>query len=575
MVRSVLAGTDGFLLLILLYPLLLLAISSNWIFTPAGYVDPWVYYGYFRDLIAFKNDGFLANHYYGSRLSWLLPGFLAHRFLNPESASVALHLGVYYVAVFSLYFTLKRTAGQRGALTGALLLAGYAFFLNAAGWDYVDGAGIAYCLLAFALLTRAACGVSPRAGCLAAGAAAAAMVHANLVCLVLCPLFGLYWLALRRVRASNAQPPAERNSQIRAALNTKPLAGGKALGWFLAGAALLTMLLCFVNYWICGTWLFFLPSVRFAIQSAAASNPWAQPAAQWLPGAKWLVLPVAAFAAVVGALLVARKRRQALTYAGAFGALFAAALLLFLALEWTGAPVLQLHYYADYLLPWLFLALGAGLSPLLEGLSPAGFATVMLLCGAAFPLPLWGAGAWTQPGNAFGLWLPLAIGALLVLALLARLPRRGALALALFALCACHVALAPFAYSPNDRHAARQSFLRIASAAEVVREVTGRADFLFWYDRQEHGFREFLSLNSIFIWGYRTLGMDFPSLPEKLQLKPGTILVVPSERADAATQASLGLQSRGYDAVPLRGEPSSMQGVSYRIYFLEVSAGPR
>jgi hypothetical protein len=65
----------------------------------------------------------------------------------------------------------------------------------------------------------------------------------------------------------------------------------------------------------------------------------------------------------------------------------------------------------------------------------------------------------------------------------------AALALALFGLCACHAMLAPFSYTWSERHAGRESFLRIAGAAEVLREVIGTADFLFWYDRQEEDFR--------------------------------------------------------------------------------------
>jgi hypothetical protein len=565
-VWSALRRADSFLLLILLYPLLLLAISSNWIFSLGGYIDPWVYFGYFRDFIALKNDSVLASHYYGSRLSWLLPGFLAHRFLNPETASVVLHLGVYYLAVFSLYVTLRRAVGRRGALIAALLMGGYAYFLNAAGWDYVDGAGIAYCLLSIAFLTRAACGASPPANSVAAGAAAAAMVHANFVCLVLCPLLGIYWFALARIHAPDAAPPA--------AIPRVPPAW-KALGLALAGAASLTALLCVVNYWICGTWLFFLPSVRFVLQSVAAVNPWAVPAAQWLPGAKWLALPLVVLAAVAGPALAARIRRQPLTYAAASAALFAIVCVLFAVLESAGDPVLQLSYYASYLLPWLFLALGAALSPLLGGLSTAGFAAVGIVCGLAFPFPLWGLNVWNQLAAPFGLWLPLALGALLVPALLLKQPARGALPLALFALCACHATLAPFAYSPSQRHAARLSFLRITQAAERVRDLTATANLLFWYDRHEQGFPEFLSLNSVFIWGHRTLGMDFPALPPDARLRPGTILVLPSGRPGIAAQARQQLRSRGLDAAPFLAGTVPLAGASYKIHFLKVGPAPR
>ncbi len=589
---------DAFLALLLAYPLLLLAISSNWIFTQAGYVDPWVYFGYFRDLFTLKNDTLLAGHYYGSRLSWLLPGFAAHRFLNPVHASLLLHLGVYYCALFSLYCTLRRTVGRRGALIAAILLGGYGFFLRAAGWDYVDGAGIAYCLLATACLTRAAQGVAPRRAYLAAGAAAAASVHANLVCLAFCPLFAAYWWILPR--AGCAAPPhgAERKRLPTAV---------RALAWTLAGAAALTAALCVVNYAICGAWLFFLPSVRFAMSSALASNPWADSTLDWLPRANWLVLPAVVFAAVAATALAGRKQRRGWTYAGLFGALFAIECLLWTALELSGAPVLQLSYYASYLIPWLFLALGAALAPLLESCGAAGFAAAALVCGAVFPLPLWGVTALQQFAAKWGLGLPLACGVLLAAALAvatrslaapsvtlpraatppaatppaatpraaqkARLPNQAALALALFALCACHATLVPFSYTLAGRHAGQELFARITNVAERVRQVAGPADLLFWYDRQEAAFPEYLSLNSIFIWGPHTLGMDFPALPENSSPKPGTILVVPSARADAAGQARLLLEARGYHA-RLFHESVSVPGASYQIHFLKLEATP-
>ncbi|MEX2301439.1 MAG: hypothetical protein WD733_10915 [Bryobacterales bacterium] len=535
------------------YPLLLLAISSNWIFTPAGYIDPWVYYGYFQDLIAFKNDDFLATHYYGSRLAWILPGYGVHRLLgNPEAASIVLHLAVYYLAVLSLYFTLKGAVGRRGALLGSLLLGGYAFFLNAAGWDYVDGAGIAYCLLSLAFLTHGSGRRAASIAYLAAGAAAASMVHANLLCLIFCPLLGLYWLA--SVKINHGRFPSIGASSI-------------ALWWFVAGASLLSFLLGLVNYWICGAWLFFLPSIRFALHSMATTNPWAVPGTQWLAHAKWLVLPAMTFVAVGVSAIAAWKRRQALAYARVFGVLFGVALLLLVGLEAAGSPMLQLFYYASYLIPWLFLTLGSALAPMFEGLTRAGFAVAAVFCLVVFPVPLWGAAVLQQVATHFGLWLPLAFGALLIPVFLLRRPGRWASAVVLFALCACHATLAPFAHSRAQRHAARLSFQRIAGAAQIIENVAGSAEVQFWYDRREKSFPEFLSLNSVFIWGHHTIGMDFPDLPQSLRLKPATILAIPSERDDIPTQVREQLLSRGLIATPLPREPAGGADAPYWLYF--------
>jgi hypothetical protein len=558
----------------LFYPLVLLAISSNWIFTPAGYVDPWVYYGYFHDLVGFKNDAFLANHYYGSRLSWILPGYVVHRFFNPETASIVLHLAVYYLAVFALYFVLKHTAGRRGALTGSLLLGGYAFFLTAAGWDYLDGAGIAYCLLSLAFLTAAAV-KGPRAiRFLSAGAAAAAMVHANLLCLVFCPLLGAYWVLV--VRVLGGKLPSARASIA-------------AASWFMAGAVMLSAVLAGVNYAISGAWLFFLPSIRFALQSVANANPWAETGVQWIAGAKWLVLPAGVFVSVAVSLLAAWRRRQAMTCAHVFGALFAAAFLMLLALEAAGSPMLQLSYYASYLIPWLFLTLGAVLAPMLDRLTRAGFGMAVVVCVAAFPLPLWGIGLLHKVSADFGVWLPLALALLLAPAFALRNPGPKTLAAALFALCACHAALAPFPHVSSQRHAVRPSFRRIARAAEIIRNAAGPAEVRFWFDQQEQDYPEFLSLNSTFIWGHRTFGMDFPALPQQTRLDPGTVLVVPSARNGVLDEAQAQLRPQGLDVVVLndellndellnneQGEAVDMPAreTAYRLYLFRVVSRP-
>src|SRR5450755_3930127 len=45
---------DRFIYLILLLPALVLSWNTNYIYSPAGNIDPWVYYGYMRHLGAMK-----------------------------------------------------------------------------------------------------------------------------------------------------------------------------------------------------------------------------------------------------------------------------------------------------------------------------------------------------------------------------------------------------------------------------------------------------------------------------------------------------------------------------------------
>jgi hypothetical protein len=140
-------------------PLLLFAANPSWVYSQPGTIDPWIYQGFFRALPDYQSRLFPGT-YYGSRLSWVLPGYCAYRLLPPFAANLALHLGVFYLAVFSFYSLAARTVSRRAALLGAVLLGCNPLILQEVGGDYVDGVGVAYALLALALLARAPAGAS-------------------------------------------------------------------------------------------------------------------------------------------------------------------------------------------------------------------------------------------------------------------------------------------------------------------------------------------------------------------------------------------------------------------------------
>ena len=112
-------GLDPYLIVILIIPFLVLLRDVNTIFTPIGYIDPWVYFGFFHNLILYKGVLFPLT-YYGSRLSWILPGYLVNLLFSPLAANDILHLGVFYIAAVSLFLTLKRTADRRTALLATI-----------------------------------------------------------------------------------------------------------------------------------------------------------------------------------------------------------------------------------------------------------------------------------------------------------------------------------------------------------------------------------------------------------------------------------------------------------------------
>jgi hypothetical protein len=147
------------LLGVLAIPLIQLSAAPAWMYTPVG-GDQWYYHGYFLHLkhhIVTYSDA-----YFGTRLAWILPGYVAHTLFKPLTANFLLRLYVYWMAILSLYFAIRRSYGRRCAVICSLLLSASADFLLAAGWDYVDGPGIAYGLLCVEELGASAAASSRR-----------------------------------------------------------------------------------------------------------------------------------------------------------------------------------------------------------------------------------------------------------------------------------------------------------------------------------------------------------------------------------------------------------------------------
>ena len=273
--RSWWARLDVALLALLSLPLCLLGFDYNYFVTKHGNIDPWVYFGYFLNLRGYLQT--FPSTYYGTRLSVIIPGRLAYKMLPDVAANYVLHMGLYLTGLVCLYLLLKDLVHRRAAFLAALLLGCFSSFILAVSWDYVDGYGIVYCLLAYALLNAATRSRRRWLWLPAGGAAAAAMAVANSFYAIHIPfLIGFYLVA-------------ERDRQRRS------LALG--VGWIAVGAALLVLALGCFNRWLGGQFWFFLPSLSAGYKLVQKVNPWATPLREWLPIASWLYLPVTVGAA--------------------------------------------------------------------------------------------------------------------------------------------------------------------------------------------------------------------------------------------------------------------------------------
>ena len=560
------------ILLLLLLPLLLLLINQIWIFNLNGNLDPWFYFGYFirlkQYLIAFPDV------YYGSRLSWILPGYLAYSLFSPLVASYVLHLSFYYLATLSLYFILKSSVGRRAAFLASASMGSYAFFLLAIGWDYVDGAGIAYFLITVLMLSWAARKESWAVWMVLAGVFFGALIYTNLIWLVFAPSLIIYCALTHR-------PHRRRKTSIKIAA-------------FVGGILAITLLLGSINYSIGGKFFFFMPSVNFVLGNAGKPNPWRIDWHEWLPRATWLVLPLIVLLGSTATLVLSQSRKSSEeSDVVPLQAIFIASFLSMIFLEVKAVPVLQHTYYVSYLIPSMFLAIGAPLRSL-RGLSNVSFAAVATFALILMIFPLIAVLVSSDQPIIFCLLFLVAI--LFSIASNFNQKKVGSvLAIALLTLSASISFDQGWTVNQSGNQlranavtskASLDSQLTVSTVQKLFRDLDPTVSVFFWYSAKE--LEVYRSIASASLWGYRFISEDFPSLqgsgisnstplsPQKLsELKTrftaSSKIAIFSQQKDALQQAISLLQPLGFIAKSTAVYPIKQDTIAFTITIIEVS----
>ena len=521
----------GYVLAILLSPVIVLWRQDNSLFTASGCIDPWIYLGYFRTLGNFKRVLF-PHTYYGSRLPWLLPGYLLHAVFPPVLATVVLHLGVLSVGALALFTTLRMTVGARRAFLTSLIFVVNPQVWNAIGWDYVDGVAIAYCLLAMALLTIAATKPKKSWPLVLAGVAIADLVYTNLFWVVLTGLLLLYYGALRW---SWGRPSPWRL--------LRDILFGCGSGFLLA-----TLAFCAVNYRLDDSFWFYGPSIRVTF-GLVKNNPWylspwtTHGLVPWL----WITIITAVLAILMLPLhwcRLARGRSIALIFSAQL--LLALTFLAYLQFKMR-EPVLGLPYYASYLLPFVFLTIGVTFWQGVETLSGQAWSALcvltVLISGA-----IWGdysqvlLPAWPHA------LVPAAVVGTGALVLALALSHRSVGILAGIIGFACLTAETRFtprrqiSYDSevshmDSPHTNRWEMERILRARERVESLRRGGAVRFWYAEKEGPSEEYIALSSTYLYEYSRFSTPFPQLSCDAPIQPDTLLVVMSDKPHAADLA--------------------------------------
>jgi hypothetical protein len=561
------------LLLLLALPVLWLCLNADWFFTPAGTTDPWLYHGYFRRL-RFLLTELLPDTYYGSRLPWILPGRLLYRALPPLLAHAALHLGVYYTAVFAVYYVLRCAVGRRTALLTAAFLGSHFYFLKAVGWDYVDGAAIAYSAAAVALVTRAARSGRPGAWLVSAGAFFASAVVLYPTLLLAAPLVGLYYLAAENCFRA---PPG-------------PALLLRGIACCVLGAAGLVLLLGMVNFRLGGKFWFFMPTVRFVLDWSQVENPWYRPLAAYIGEARWLVVPV--LTVLGGLAFLLRRRRGAGAHRWELDVfLVLQALAVFLAfffLELRGEGYFQNVHHTSLMMAFLVLGLGSSFLRVPEELSRGGFVIILasLLVLSAVPLvrvPPWVV-PWSQPVRL------VLVGSFGLLGISARFSlRRGlpALGMGMAGLFLAYLAAFPAfpaALPGETRHDHRAVFFRIDAALQALKEVAAERKPYFWYSKNEEHGAEFTSLAATHGWLSSLINDSFPGLKrldnlgfalteeDYHALEQGQLIVLLSSEPEPFQRAEAALRPTGHRLRRIAERTIRQPDGWYTMTFCEVDA---
>jgi hypothetical protein len=506
-------------------------------FAAKGFLDAWVYTGYFT------NFSYLVRHYgltyYVSRLPWIIPGLLAYHVSPPVVANLLLQALVMTVTAASLFWVIRWYYGSTPALLTCIALITNLYFIYTISWEYPDAPTTAYASVAAAFLLRPH-GRRAVSG-LVAGVAITLSLLTNLAGAAMCGALLLVpcWCRGRSFR--------------------KLLVEG---AWILTGCAVCFGLYCLAGKAMLGHYDVLREQIRQAqYMSGRLETMWGS-GFGWIPRAYRLSLPL--FLILIGAVVLRLRRTTALVLPAYLFLAVAFALFTFQDVV-LHMVALRVAYHSSYLLLPMMLFAGVVFGELWrlfqtgrtspanghggKAALPESFPALLLAaCGLALP---WVSSHRGRESIALIWMLAAVLATLATLALLLSI-RRPAFAWAgcLLVLLTVHVGPAldrglDYPLYPDNAymfHTAMdvQAFLK--SAVDPERPVR------FWFEPGLPDTPVFDSVSSLYLWGYCDFTKLFQtSSPDTIRehLPPTTTLVNLTSNAGAPDARKRLLASRG------------------------------
>ena len=565
-IRVFFSTMDRNLLVLVGLPILFVILNGSWFLSTVlkNYIDPWIYFGYFLDLKQHLNT--FNGTYYGTRLPWILPGFLAYRLFPPLIAAYILHFTLHYATTIPLYQILKRMINQQAALLAAILMGCYYFFFEAIGSAYIDGAGVSYLMLTLLMLTPGARESYTRLRLNSAGIFYGCLIYTQLFLTVYTPFIILYYLFINRT-------------------HDKLLSLKLHLKHFLTGFLGITLFLCMINYSLNDTFFFFIPILKWTGNFVISGvNPWWVPISTWLSrDTLWILLPTIMFLGSVLTLIFHRRIRSIHNYKFVlfFQVYFILYMLLHLVLELTvKQPVLQLHYYASYLMPALFLAMGSQLSIATAAMNKKRFywflcsiiaiscltyipfinlqenrSLIFYLIGLSTVLGLGGLISIINPSNTYK-----KLGAYLIPISL----------IAINMICANSL---PWHAPARNSDLQKKAFLSVIDSMRTVQSVDPQGNTLFWYDGCSSFGSIFRAVASTYLWGYRLINEEFPQINNRLTSRLPALndqICILSNDPNVVEQANQNLAPINLKGEVVKEKMIQQGHVGYKLTFIKI-----
>jgi hypothetical protein len=443
-------------------------------FPPPGWVDPAIYIGYFRDF-----GGLLARYgptYFVDRWPFVLSGRLFYAALPLRFANAAL-VATWYAATLLAMRALLRPSVAAATRKLTLILYGCSPLVVATVTrSYADGPAIAFLLTGMAVIWRDL--TSPPS-------------HPRMFLAGSCAVLGL----LTQPGSLFAWVPMlaaiviiERHHLI-AWLPTALVAG-------VAGSGITLIAYIAVIFWMTGTTDVFGPILAIGgkITQGLALN-YREPLAAWLfPTTRlWfvaVVLAVGLWTAWSGVAVRVPAMLRQLFQCALISAL-GSALLMVASDVMIGTAILQVPFYASYLLPATYLLLGAVVgiwteaAPSRRRLLPLAVAVACSTIGSGFLLALT---ADSAPSAAIFPVLDIACVVLAAIATVATTSTQSVAPVLVLLV----VILPLSSISVDTRHVFRSgtatfgdTFQVLNQAADIIDTAAGKRDLLFWFNRDD------------------------------------------------------------------------------------------